>query len=56
MLVTIRNNDNSEITLGFDPQHKSELISFYTRLYKQLKIQGYRMQFADGTIFNIGAN
>jgi hypothetical protein len=56
MLVTIRNNDNTETTFGFDPQHKSEAIGFYTKMYWAQKIQGYRIQFADGSIFNIGAN
>ncbi len=56
MLVTVRNNDNTETTYGFDPQHKSEAIGFYTKMYWAQKIQGYRIQFADGTIFNIGCN
>jgi hypothetical protein len=56
MLVTTRNNDNTETTYGFDPEHKSEVIGFYTNAYRNLEIQGYRIQFADGSIFNLGAN
>jgi hypothetical protein len=56
MLVTTRNNDNTETTYGFDPQHKEEVIGFYTKAYWNQVIQGYRIQFADGSIFNIGAN
>jgi hypothetical protein len=56
MLVTIRNNDNTETTFGFDPQHKAEAIGFYTKMYWNSAIQGYRIQFDDGSVFNIGAN
>ena len=56
MLVTTRNNDNTSTTYGFDPQHKSEVIGFYTKQYWAMKIQGYKIVLEDGSVVNIGAN
>lgn len=42
-------------TYGFDPEHKAEVIGFYTKLYWTQKIQGFRATMADGTIVAIGA-
>jgi hypothetical protein len=56
MLVTTRNNDNTSTTYSFDPQHKAEVIGFYTKAYWNLMIQGYRIELADGSVINLGAN
>ena len=56
MKVTVVNNNKTSTTYGFDPEHKAEVISFYTKAYKNLEILGYRIDFADGSVFNLGAN
>jgi len=56
MLVTIRNNDNTQTTYGFDPEHKSEAIGFYTKLYWQNKIQGFTATFTGGETITVGSN
>lgn len=55
MLVTTRNNDNTSTTYGFDPQHKSEAIGFYTKQYWAGKIQGF-IAVVDGDVISVGAN
>jgi hypothetical protein len=56
MNVTVTNPDNTFTTYGFDPQHKAEVIEFYTKLYWGQKIQGFKATLADGQIVAIGAN
>ena len=56
MLVTTRNNDNTTTTYGFDPQHKSDAIGFYTKMYWALKIQGFTATLDSGEIIVVGAN
>jgi hypothetical protein len=56
MLVTTLNNDNTQTTYGFDPQHKAEVIGFYTKAYWNQMIQGYKAVLDDGSVINIGAN
>lgn len=43
MLVTVRNNDNTETNYGYEPApgRKVQLEMFYSDLYKTLKIQGF---------------
>ncbi len=56
MLVTIRNNDNTETTFGFDPQHKAEAIGFYVKEYWAQKIQGFTVNLADDESIVFGVN
>lgn len=56
MLVTTRNNDNTETVYIFAPEHKSEVIKFYSDAYRNLIIQGFRATLPDGSILNLGAN
>lgn len=55
MLVTTRNNDNTATTYGFDPQHKAEVIGFYTKAYWNNMIQGF-IAVIDGETISVGAN
>ena len=56
MLVEVRNNDMSVTKYGFEPEHKSEAIGYYTKLYWTNQIQGFRAIMADGSVVAIGAN
>jgi hypothetical protein len=56
MNVTVTNPDNTFTTYGFDPQHKAEVIGFYTKLYWAMKIQGFKATMDNGEIVAIGAN
>lgn len=54
MTVEVMMN-HQKTTYGFDPQHKAEVIGFYTKEYWAMRIQGFRAIMADGTIVAIGA-
>jgi hypothetical protein len=56
MLVTTRNNDNTQTTYSFDPQHTAEAVGFYTKMYWQMKIQGFTATLADGSNVVVGSN
>lgn len=56
MNVVVMNNDNTQTTYGFDPQHKAEVIGFYTKQYWAMKIQGFKAIMNDGSIVAVGAN
>jgi hypothetical protein len=56
MNVEVTLNDNSKIYPSYDPQHKAEVIGFYTKAYWNLMIQGYRITLSDGSIINLGTN
>jgi len=56
MNVTTMNLDNTTTTYGFSPEHKSEVIGFYTKLYWGQKIQGFKATMDNGEIVVIGAN
>ena len=56
MNVEVTLNDNSKIYPSYDPEHKSEVIGFYTKQYWAMKIQGFKATLNDGTIVAIGAN
>lgn len=56
MLVTTRNNDTTTTTYGFAPEHKSEAIGFYTKLYWAGKIQGFTATFDNGENVVVGSN
>jgi hypothetical protein len=54
MTVEVMMN-HEKTTYGFDPQHKAEVIGFYTKEYWSGRIQGFRATLADGQIVAIGA-
>jgi hypothetical protein len=54
MLVTTRNNDNTATTYGFDPEHASEVIGFYTKQYWAGKIQGFTATLDNGIPIAMG--
>lgn len=56
MLVTTRNNDNTQTTYGFDPDHTQGVYQFYNNLYKAQKIQGFTVSWASGEVMVIGSN
>ena len=56
MLVTTTNLDNTFTTYGFDPEHKAEVVGFYTKLYWAQKIQGFTATLADGETISVGSN
>ena len=56
MLVTTRNNDSTTTTYGFDPEHASEVIGFYTKEYWAMKIQGFTATLANGKNVVVGCN
>ena len=56
MNVTVTNPDSTFTTYGFDPEHKVEVIGFYTKLYWGQKIQGFKATLADGQVVTMGAN
>lgn len=54
--VVVMNLDNTKTTYGFDPQHESEAIGFYTKQYWAGKIQGFTVNLADGDSLVFGVN
>ena len=56
MLVTTLNNDYTFTAYTYDPQHKAEVIGFYTKAYWNQEIQGYKILLEDGSVINLGAN
>jgi hypothetical protein len=56
MTVVVMNLDNTTTTYGFDPQHKSEAIGFYAKLYWAQKIQGFTVNLADDESIVFGIN
>lgn len=56
MLVTTRNNNNTTTTYGFDPEHVSEVIGFYTKQYWEMKIQGFTAALENGESVVVGSN
>ena len=56
MNVTVTELDNTVTTYGFDPEHKSDVIGFYTKTYWSGRIRGFKAILADGQIVAIGAN
>ena len=56
MNVVVMNLDNTQTTYGFDPQHKAEVIGFYTKTYWAGRIQGFKAILADGSVVAMGAN
>lgn len=54
MTVEVMKN-HTLTTYGFDPQHKAEVIGWYTTEYWAGRIQGFRATLADGNIVAIGA-
>lgn len=56
MNVTVMNLDNTKTTYGFDPQHESEAIGFYAKMYWARKIQGFTVTLADGDDLVFGVN
>lgn len=55
MLVAVMNSDNTITNYVFDPQHKSEVIGFYTKEYWQGLISGFKATMDNGEIVAIGA-
>jgi hypothetical protein len=56
MTVTVTNLDKTHTVYGFSPEHKSEAIGFYTKLYWEGKISGFIAGMDNGEIVAIGAN
>jgi len=56
MNVTVTNLDKTHTVYGFSPEHKSEAIGFYTKLYWEGKISGFIAGMDNGEIVAIGAN
>jgi hypothetical protein len=56
MLVTTRNNDNTQTTYGFDPEHAAEVVGFYTKMYWAQKIQGFTATISDSETVSVGSN
>ena len=56
MLVITRNNDNSQTTYGFEPEHTKEALGFYTKMYWAQKIQGFQAVLDNGETVTVGAN
>jgi hypothetical protein len=56
MNVTVTNLDKTHTVYGFAPEHKSEVVGFYTKLYWQGKISGFIAGMDNGEIVAIGAN
>jgi hypothetical protein len=54
MLVTVRNNDNTETTYSFEPatSRATALEMFYSNLYKTLQIQGFKVEDETGKILS----
>ena len=56
MNVSVKLNDNTTIYPSYAPEHKAEVIGFYTKKYWTQEIQGFKATMDDGTIVAIGAN
>ena len=56
MNVEVTLNDNTKIYPSYAPEHKAEVIGFYTKEYWANKIQGFKATLNDGSIVAIGAN
>jgi hypothetical protein len=54
MKVTVT-KDNTATDYFFSPEHKAEVIGWYTKEYWSNKIQGFIATLEDGTIVAIGA-
>ena len=54
MLVTVTTPTNTA-TYSFDPQHKAEVIGYYTKLYWQGYVRKFTATMDDGSIVAIGA-
>lgn len=50
------NNNNTVTDYFFAPEHKADMIGFYTTLYWANQIQGFVATLADGQIVAVGAN
>jgi hypothetical protein len=55
MNVEVMLIDNSKIYPSYDPEHKAEVIGWYTKEYWAGRIQGFRATLADGQIVAIGS-
>lgn len=55
MKVSVKNN-NVVTDYYYSPEHKAELIGFYTAQYWANKIQGFVATLEDGQIVAIGTN
>lgn len=56
MLVTVRNNDNTDTSYGFAPEHKAQAIGFYTALYWEKAIKGFTATLDSGETVTVGAD
>lgn len=54
MLVTVRNNDNTETTYSFEPGAGKAVQAeqYYSNLYRTLQIQGYKVEDHTGKILS----
>lgn len=55
MNVEVTLKDGSQIFPSFAPEHKAEVIGWYTTEYWANRIQGFKATLDDGTIVAIGA-
>lgn len=58
MLVTVRNNDNTETVYGYEPSRgrDMELRNYYVSAYMTLKIQGFKIEDATGKILHFAGS
>jgi hypothetical protein len=54
MVVTVRNNDNTETVYSFEPGAGKALEAekFYSDLYRNLKIQGFKVEDGTGKVLS----
>jgi hypothetical protein len=55
MNVIVKLNDGGTIYPTFAPEHRVEVIGYYTLQYWQRAIKGFRATLEDGTIIELGA-
>jgi hypothetical protein len=54
MNVTVKTNTGLVIYPSYDPQHKSELIKFYSDRYNAFEIEAYKIVNQAGVIVAMG--
>jgi hypothetical protein len=55
MTVEVMLNNGSKIYPGYAPDHKEEVIGYYTNLYWKSKIQWFKVTLDSGEIIAMGA-
>jgi hypothetical protein len=56
MEIITKNNDNTNVTYTFDPEHKSDIIGFYVKAYWESSIQGFVAKLNGEIIATVGSN